>query len=720
MKKKMLLILPMAMVLAGCTWWNPLTWFKKDDQTEEPEDIKPEDMKQHANSITASPSAPFFLKVGEERKVSVSLSPTPTDEFERKFTWKLTGDSVSYTLDEEKGKSATIVGLKEGTSYLKVTNTYNSELTKTFTVKVFDFNPEKQYFWQFDKDTDKAKFEGFKDGTANLSGVEWDYTREKSDYIQTLNGGLGFGKGGEPETDLKLKAFNSRPISGIHIEAASANSLAKMSIKIGETTVMDQVTVSRVDYDKNMKFYDYEGSSPVSGNVEIHVETPEVDPSPADPDTYKEPGGFALKTIIIDYADNPTYESVAGFNFKQMYDDPDSDFYKDKLTKSAKNYSFSDGSVDITLNNVVKEADDAKTPGYAHLNGDIMISAGPGEVIKKVEFKVPVAEGLAPANKYVVETTRSGGAPYSSSGVTCNKEGLLDFYVYGDNVSSIRLKSKSNYVGIDYINVKTMSGSHGVIDGLEVPENYKPKKVEYYAGEYFDTTGLPVARIAYTDSSIQKDVVKPSDMQWYDGPSFDANPSTAKKVLSGGTTYVYGVLREGLKVKVEGLTVIEQLINISLIKDVTEIDTSSHYFLLCKNASADKQGLMLSSAGGNMGQKNKGGVNVLEGVTIQDEMSISKGFEGDYYKFPANGDLREICGALGNYFSMTNSGSISYSSNPQGQKDFTLTIDETTGVATFYYEITSLSKTGYLYYTGTNVSITTDATKSNLLIYKVA
>ena len=50
----------------------------------------------------------------------------------------------------------------------------------------------------------------------------------------------------------------------------------------------------------------------------------------------------------------------------------------------------------------------------------------------------------------------------------------------------------------------------------------------------------------------------------------------------------------------------------------------------------------------------------------------------------------------------------------------TLTIDETTGVATFYYEITSLSKTGYLYYTGTNVSITTDATKSNLLIYKVA
>lgn len=722
MKKKMLLLLPMAIALSGCTWWNPLTWFKKEEEKPaEPDDVTPDEMKQHAKSMSASPSKPFFLKVGEEKKVSVSLDPTPTDEYERKFTWKLTGDSVSYSLDEEKGKSATIVGLKEGTSYLKVTNTYNTELTKTFTIKVIDFDPENQYFWQFDKDVDKPQFEGLKNGIANLSGIEWDFARAKSDYVQSLNGGIGFGKGEQPETDLKLTAFNSRPISSISIEASSANSLAKMSVKIGETTVMDQVTVSKVDYDKNMQFYTFEAASPLSGNVEIHVETDDLNPNPPDPETYKAPGAFSLKSIFITYGDELVFETEAAFNFKEMYEDSSSELYKDNLNKgSGKNFTFSDGSVQITLNNVVKEADDAKTPGYAHLNGDIMITAGAGEVIKKIEFKVPVAEDSAPANKYVVETTRSGGAPYSSSGVTCDKNGLLEFYVYGDNVSTVRLKSKSNYVGIDYLNVKTMLGDHGVISGLETPEVYAPTKVEYYAGEYFDTTGLPVARIAYTDSSIQKDMVKPSDMEWYDGPSYDANPATAKKVLAGGTTYVYGVLRAGLTVKITGLTVISEDVNITLVKDISEINTSSHYYLLVKNSDPAKQGLILSTADGNMGQKNKGGVNVLEGVTIEDEMSISKGFENDYYSFIEDGGLKQIAGVHGNYFSMTNSGGISYSANPQGQKSFTLSINETTGVASFYYEVAATSKTGYLYYTGTNVTIGTDGTKSNLLIYKVA
>ncbi len=724
MKKKMLLILPMAMVLAGCTWWNPLTWFKKDDQTEDPEDIKPEEMKQHANSITASPSAPFFLKVGEERKVSVSLSPTPTDEFERKFTWKLTGDSVSYTLDEEKGKSATIVGLKEGTSYLKVTNTYNNELTKTFTVKVFDFNPEKQYFWQFDKDTDKAKFEGFKDGIANLSGVEWDFNRAQSGYVKPLYNGLGFGKGGEPETDLKLKAYNSRPISSISIEAASANSLAKMSVKIGETTVLDRTTVSKVDYDKNMKFYDVVPEEPLAGDIEIHVETPEVDPSPEDSDTYKTPGAFWLKTIFINYADEPVYKTTRNYDIKGMYDSAESNPIN-SLNTTAKELVMPDTDEDfsITFTNIRKEKSSDAVPGYVQTNGDILIESKKStEAIKYVELKLPTTETVpVPKNTFILETSRLGGEPYSCTEIKTDQNGLLKAYVYGNNISAIKLRSKSTtFVGLDYFTVKTQEGNHGVIDSLVTPESFVPDRLNYVVGMVFDTLGLGNLRVAYTDPNIQQDVLKPTDLEWFDGASYETNPATATKELKLGTTSVYGVYKQGgvsFTVKIEGITVEDSYLDLSLIKNVSEIDTSSKYYLIGVNGTKN---LFLPSKGASALKNSTGNVD-LGSISLEDNISITAAYSNDFFSFEIVSDKYRVkfldpTDSKTHYVGMTNSGGFSTAQGPDN-KDYAFTINAD-GSVEMMIQKSDASITKYLTFDGSKLLLSDNSSDSNIRIFK--
>ena len=98
MKKKFLL-LPIlgGFLLSGCKitlFGKTLYLFEKKPDPEKPQqydDVTP-DERQHASSSSCSPSAPFYLKVGESRQLSLTLSPAPTDAAEKEFTWVKNND----------------------------------------------------------------------------------------------------------------------------------------------------------------------------------------------------------------------------------------------------------------------------------------------------------------------------------------------------------------------------------------------------------------------------------------------------------------------------------------------------------------------------------------------------------------------------------------------------------------------------------------------------
>ena len=162
MNKKSLLIFPICLLLAGCQiklFGKTIKIFEMNSQQEQkedenkdkdntpepgPEDITPEDPTTHATSCSATPNAPFYLKVGESKTVEMSLSPSPSKDEEKIFEWKLSGNSASYVVDTNTRK-AVVTGVSAGTSYLTATNTFNDNLKKTFTINVIEFDEQKDY-----------------------------------------------------------------------------------------------------------------------------------------------------------------------------------------------------------------------------------------------------------------------------------------------------------------------------------------------------------------------------------------------------------------------------------------------------------------------------------------------------------------------------------------------------------------------------------------------
>ena len=323
MKKKLLLILPISMILCGCKinlFGKTISIFEKKSKENENQQVKPsggdptviddvipDDPTQHATSITLDPNAPFYLKVGETREIKCSLSPAPTLAEEKIMTWSLQGDYIDYVVNEENTYKVSVTGKAPGVSKLTATNTYNDTLTKTFTINVIDFDEENDYLWQY-VSADRAQFgydskeakQGTLEGDAVLNGMTWHYTRSSLESLQSSMGAVGFGKGSNPETHIHLETTVDRLVSKFTLEVASANSLAKMTIKVGDTVYMNEETVP-ADY------YDVIGSIssdpvlPDTGKIEIDVYTPEYDPSRSDDPTYRKPGAFYLKSILINY-----------------------------------------------------------------------------------------------------------------------------------------------------------------------------------------------------------------------------------------------------------------------------------------------------------------------------------------------------------------------------------------------------------------------------------
>ncbi len=323
MKKKLLLMLPIAMILASCKisiFGKTIYLFEKknnqqeeqkeqkDDSGKKPiDDVTPEDATQHATTISLDPNAPFYLKVGETRNISCSLSPAPTIASEKVMSWSLKGDYLDYVVNPDNTYKVAVTGKTPGTAQLTATNTYNNNLTKSFTIKVIDFDEENDYLWQY-KSADRAQFgydnkeakQGVLEGDADLNGQIWHFTRSNLSSLQSSMGAVGFGKGSEPETHIHFETTVDRLVNKFTIEAASANSLARMTIKVGGTTYMNEGVVPKDDYDV-IGTIESDPVLPDTGKIEIDVYTPEYDASQEENPSYKKPGAFYLKSILINY-----------------------------------------------------------------------------------------------------------------------------------------------------------------------------------------------------------------------------------------------------------------------------------------------------------------------------------------------------------------------------------------------------------------------------------
>lgn len=324
MNKKTLLLLPISFLLCSCT----INLFKKTTNKESETnhvpgdviiipDVEPEDATKHATKVSADPKAPFYLKVGETRRVGTSFDQTPEKDEEKSFTWSLQGDNITYApIESNFRRSADITGVKAGSCVLTATNDYNNSLVAKFYVKVIEFDNDTDYLWQY-ASSDKNQFgytselkEGTATGTAKLNGMDWDYERSRAISLNTSQSGyLGFGKTGEPETHLHFEAENARTVNSICIEATSANALATMTVKVGDTTYLNEVTVPK--HTDNVLPLENGEITPASGKIEIDVVTPAYDASQAASPSYKSPGGFFIKSILIDFNEGLPNKSMA-------------------------------------------------------------------------------------------------------------------------------------------------------------------------------------------------------------------------------------------------------------------------------------------------------------------------------------------------------------------------------------------------------------------------
>lgn len=340
MKRKFLTLVPITFLLCSCKFKIKWPWSKetKPDPVHQQQvvdtidDVDTVDDTIHATSVSAEPNASFYLKVGETRDLKMTLSPSPTLTSEKTFTWTCADACVKVEVDSTNSAKAKVTGLKAGDATITATNDFSNILTKDFKVKVIDFNVDNNYLWQYSS-TDRAQFgydygtakAGTPSGTAVLAGKEWSYTRSKASSLQTSNGALGFGKNGEPETSVHLETESNRIVEKIVIQAASAHSLGKMTVKVGDTVLINNETLSAISYDE-VPTIESDLSS-ASGNISIDFVTPEYDPSQVDNPDYVAPGAVYLKSILIYYANEDIDHLEIGAHSRHQIDWTEGDVF---------------------------------------------------------------------------------------------------------------------------------------------------------------------------------------------------------------------------------------------------------------------------------------------------------------------------------------------------------------------------------------------------------
>ena len=708
MKKKLFLLpLVAGLFLSGCKFslfGKTIYLFEeKPKKQDDSGDVVPEDTNQHASKLTLDPNAPFYLKVNESREVKVGFDHTPTLDSEKIFVWSFSGDKIKIEVDgKSDGKSiqggtkCTVTGLKAGKTSLRVTNTYNEMLSREFSIEVLEFDEEKDYLWQYDS-SDRAQFgydstsakQGIKEGDAVLNGVTWHFRRSSTTSLQSSMGAIGFGKNAEPETSVHLETTIDRVVKDFKIEAASAKSLAEMTVKVNDVVYpldSNDLVDGKLPYPSNdiVPSISTTGVGEEKGKIEIDFSTPPYNPAQAEDLNYKVPGAVYLKSILIHFEDAEPVVRTETFNFKEMYDDTEDGIF-DSLTTSAKPYSFTQNDFTINFKSVKKESSgtDEKIPGYAHCNGYIDIAlAKSDEVISYIEFKFTYGNASS-KNVYSLNKSKSGGAPFVAVGASSDPDGLLKLSIFDKNINALRLSTQNSYnVGLEYLIIKTKSGVNPTIKEIAVPEVFEPSVKTYVVGETFVTTGLSNLSIVYNEEGVEADVLTPEDLEWFDGPSYSTE--TPSKELNLGTTYVVGVFRGSIVVTINGITVEDQKLQLSRIYDISTVQETDKIYVV----SPDDKTFVKGTAGGNI--KTSSGVETISAASIGDSFELSAAYRDDYFKvkLESNGGY-SFKTTTNHYFTITGTGALgASSSNPSiASRSFTITIDGTTGIATCYISV---------------------------------
>ena len=554
MKKALLLLIPVGILFSSCSCSDS---GGKDDGGGGGEDIPIVDPEEliHATAISGDPTHPFYLKVGEQKKIKATLSPSPTLDTEKTFTWtNSNSNAVVYTAGE-KSNEITLLGKKAGKSTLVATNEFNPLLKREFNVEVIDYDEESMYLWQYDSE-DRKQFGydskenklGNLEGTAVLNGMEWKFTRSNLSSLQSSGGAIGFGKGSAPETHVHLENINYRPIKSIVIEAASAKSQGKLTLKVGETEVLSNYTIPETDYNDHIRTIRADNLDFLQGNISIDFDTPEYDPSKTEDPTYRAPGAVQLKSIWIQYGeDTNEYVNTETFDFEEMMKDED---FLSRLKSSMTPLTIEseDSEYVIEFAAARKPGKDDKIQDLLLANSDIRITTkNPDRRLGKVEFDSQLGGSKS---KYALSSSILGGEPYTTS-LAKVTDGQLKYSIFAPYVDSVKFSNSNSYSsGIRKITVKSVAGKHATLSSIEEITG-DPAVKEYHVGGTFNPNGLNSV-VAHFEEEDVNDILVPANLfTWYDGTSYPEELTTELQV---GTTSVVGVYK-GKEVHVEGIEV---------------------------------------------------------------------------------------------------------------------------------------------------------------------
>lgn len=672
---------------------------------------------KHAKSVGGDPSAPFFLKVDEEKEIKVTLDPTPTRAVEKIFTWKSSNDAIaSVEVDPSNTAKAKIVGKKAGKVTFTATNTYNpNTLFRKFEATVVDFDEDNMNLWEY-KSEDKSQFgytssnkQGVASGTAVLNGLSWEFTRSEAISLNLSKGGmLGFGKGSEPETLVKLVNHNLRKVKNISIETCSANGLAALTVKVGDTTVIEGSTPS-----SNKDSFPAMSSGALenlTGDISIQFDTPAMDPTRVEDDTYLKPGSVYIKSIWITYEEVPFIPEYT-FNFEEMYSDPTSVLSQNVTSKTAKTFTIRENYYSITFTKIRNSDDNGNE--YFEVNSDIDIVLNKNnKVIKSIEFEWEVFNNK---NKYSVQSTVFGGEPYIYTSEQSDT-GILEKDIEEANINAVRLSAgNTTYVGLKSITINAEDGEHCSINGISYAVDAKPTKVEYAAGETFDPAGLPNLSVSFENSGMDPIEISNEFVNFYDGPSYEnpADHSGATKMLSDGTTYVVAELK-GFTTMIEGLTVELQLMSLDLVKNLDDITDTDEYFI----TSPSNKAFTLGSSGSSI--TSGAGCQIISDLSFGDTLSLSMLYKDDSFNILKNTEngLYTLKSVKTDYmYGVTDKPASSSAKEPKNH-EWAISINSETGIATI--SIGPINETTM--WLGFNNKIIKPQTSdmANIAIYKLA
>lgn len=666
---------------------------------------------QHAVSVSGTPSKPFMLMIGEEKTLTVSLSPTPSYDDEKLFTWKNNTPTLVEMTTTEKTNEVVIKGLKAGEAKITATNTYNLNLEKEFRINIIDINEDDSYLWQLE-DWDVKKFGtdevegGYKEGSVSLGGILWDYNRSNNVGVRNGNGSIQFGKSAQPETDVKFVTKNHRKVTSIGLETSSAHGLAKCIIKVGDTEVINKQTET-YSLEETVTFMSSGDLENLEGDISIEFITPEYDAEKASIDeTYIAPGAFYLKSILITYApEEIEYKTKATYDLAAMYNDPNDTTFKN-LTGSAKEIILEDENFVITFKDVRKQ-DDA-IGAFARTNNDIFIkSKKTDEEIKRVVFKVAIRTSGA-SNAYDLVTSVLGGEPYTDY-VGESSKTKLDQRLYSGHINALALYSTSTtYIGLKSLTIQTVSGSHAVVDSIAFEGSGASLKKDYETGDIFDPTGLGEATVKFTDSEISSVKIPASSLTFYDGPSYDtpADHSGATVNLQTGTTEVVGVYK-GHEVRISDITVTAYLYRYDRVKDIADL-TDGEYLFVIPSSSQYWKGSM-----SNSDMKLGKSFAPLSVAAFTDSIELIKPFKSETLLLSVTDGAITITNQSGGKIGITDNNTISIAKTPAISL-WSATVNE--GFVNF--SITgSGDTTKYLTFGGTKIDVS-DSANNSIALYK--